>query len=1061
MAEEQNGVNMSGPVAWMAQNPVAANLLLLIVVLAGLGALQTMDKEVFPTFPSETFTVTVPYPGSSPEEVERGIILRVEEAIRDIVGIKEIRSEARESVGIVTVQMEPGVDLSRAVNLAKVRVDGIVSFPADAEKPIVEEIETSSRAIRVSLFGDIEKRKLKELSEQIREEILALGNISEISLLGEQDYEISIELSDEKLRRYNLSFDDVVRAIQTRSQDLPGGQMRTDGGAITLRSTAQAYVGKEFEQLTLISRPDGTRIRVGDVATVRDGFEEQPVLSLINGAPALTFNIERVGDQNVLEITSLIRDYVEKKQAELPEGVNITSWSDSSRILRGRIDLMLRNAAQGGILVVIALALFLDLSLAFWVVLGLPFAVLGCLATLEIFSLPVSINLLSVFGFILVLGLLVDDAIVTAESAYARLERDGDGLRSVVGGVQRVTTATVFGALTTCVAFGPSLFLTEGFARILSQLGWVVIFCVLFSLIETKLVLPAHLRHIKVPKPGDKLNLARRTQQRISNALVTFARGPYRRALNIAVSNRYTTVAVFLAGLIVCFALIPSGMLRVVFFPNVPSDSLNITLDMPQGTPWQVTHEYAERIAAAAEVMNERFREADGQDRDVIKTLQVLSESDTQAQVQVELIVSEERDITSVQLGQWLREALGPLNGARSFRIDAAAGPGGVPIDIQLRGRDLTQLRQAAAELKLQLAQIDGVRDIRDTFNAGGRELNISVTPEGEALGLTGGELARQVRQAFFGAEVQRVQRGRDEVRVYVRLPAEERSRLESLHSLWISLPDGNRAPFSVVGRAREQTGLSVINRIDLSRVVNVQADINKSLTSSSAVMAVVEERMLPEILSRHPLVRYAVSGEVEEQRDTSQGLAIGAVLVLVMIYAALAIPLKSYIEPLLIMAVIPFGITGAFLGHLILGMDISILSAIGIIGLIGVVVNDSLVMVDFINHYIEEGHPWREAVLEAGPSRFRAVLLTSLTTFIGLLPIQLETSIQAQFVKPMATSVAFGIFFSTAVTLFLVPTLYYVAQDIRRVLFPGHALRHASDKPENVVPDETLPADA
>lgn len=1045
MTDGDYGVSMRGPVAWMAKNPVAANLLLLIVVLAGLFAIRTLDKEVFPSFPSETFTVTVPYPGSSPEEVERGIILRIEEAIRDIVGIKEIRSEARESVGIVTVTMEPGADLTRAVNLAKVRVDGIIAFPADAEKPIVEAVEDATRAIRVSLFGDIEPRKLKELSEQIREEILGLGNISEIELFGEQNYEISIELSDEKLRRYGLSFDDVVSAIQIRSRDLPGGQLRTDSGAISLRSTSQAYRGRDFASLTLISRPDGTRIRVGDIATVRDGFEEQPVLSLINGKPALTFRIDRVGDQNVLEITALVREYVEEKQQLLPEGVNITYWNDGSRLLKGRIDLMLRNAVQGGILVVIALALFLDFALAFWVVVGLPFAVLGCLATIEVLGLPVSINLLSVFGFILVLGLLVDDAIVTAESAYARLERDRDGVRSVIGGVQRVTTATVFGALTTAVAFGPSLFLTEGFARILSQLGYVVILCVLFSLIETKLVLPAHLRHIHVYREGDKVGWARGLQQRFARGLLRIAQGPYRRALAIAVHYRYTTVAVFVAGLIVCLTLIPSGVLRVVFFPNVPSDSLDITLDMPQGTPWRLTHDYARRIQEAAEAMNERFREQDEQGRDAIQTIQVLSETDTNARIQIELLVSEERDIDSVELAQWLREELGPLRGVRSFRISAAAGPGGSPIDVQLQGRDLEQLRQAAAELKLGLAKIEGVQDIRDSFNAGGRELDISVTPEGEALGLTDVELARQVRQAFFGAEVQRVQRGRDEVRVYVRLPAEERTRLESLHSLWITLPDGRRTPFSVVGRAREQTGLSVINRIDLSRVVDVRADVNKSVTSSSAVMEVVEERMLPDILARHPRVRYAVAGEVEEQRDTSQGLLIGGALVLVLIYAALAIPLKSYLEPLLIMAVIPFGVTGALLGHLILGMDVSILSAIGIIGLIGVVVNDSLVMVDFINHYIEEGHEWKDAVLEAGPSRFRAVLLTSLTTFIGLLPIQLETSIQAQFVKPMATSVAFGIFFSTAVTLFLVPTLYYVSQDFRRVFFPSQKLRSAS----------------
>lgn len=1023
----------SGAVAWMARNPVAANLLLIVVLLAGLLALQTIDKEVFPSFPSETFTVTVPYPGSSPEEVERGIVLRVEEAVRDIVGIKEIRSEAREGVGVVTVIMKPGSDLTRATNLAKVRVDGIAAFPADAERPIVEAGETRSRAIRVSLYGEVDRRRLKELGEQVREELLALGSLSEVELLGDQDYEISIELSAEALRRYGLTVDTVVNAIRSRSQDLPGGLLRAEGGSITLRSVTQAYSGSDFRELVLITRADGTRIRVGDIATVRDDFAEQPVLSAVDGRPALTFTIDRVGQQNVLQITEDVQNYVERKRGELPPGVQISAWEDNSRILRGRIDLMVRNALQGGLLVVLALALFLDLALAFWVVVGLPFAILGCLATIAALDLPVSINLLSVFGFILVLGLLVDDAIVTAESAYAYLERERDGVNSVIRGVRRVTTATVFGALTTALAFGPSLFLTEGFARVLSQLAWVVILCVVFSLIETKLVLPAHLRHIKVPQPGEPLGPVRRFQQRVAEGMRRFARGPYRRALELAVHYRYTTLALFLGGLIICLSLVPAGLLRVVFFPSVPSDFINITLAMPQGTPWQTTHDYAHRIEAAAQAMNERFKAQDAAGRDVIRTLKVLSDTDTSARIQVELLVSEERDIPSGVLGQWLRDALGPLEGVRSLQVSAAAGPGGLPIDIQLRGRDLEQLRLAAGELKLQLARIDGVRDIRDTFNAGGRELVIRATAEGEALGLGDVDLARQVRQAFFGAEVQRVQRGRDEVRVYVRLPADARTRLETLESLWINLPDGRRVPFPVVGTVHEQTGLSIINRIDFSRVVNVQADIDKLRTSSSEVTALVEGTMLPQILARYPSVRYTVGGEVEEERDTSRGLLLSSLLVLSLIYAALAIPLRSYVQPLLIMAVIPFGITGAFLGHLLLGMDVSVLSAIGIIGLIGVVVNDSLVLVDFINHYMEEGHDWKEAVLEAGPSRFRAVLLTSLTTFIGLLPIQLETSIQAQFVKPMATSVAFGILFSTFVTLFLVPTLFYIGKDVQQ----------------------------
>lgn len=1039
-----------GPVAWMAHNPVAANLLLIIVVIAGLFAIEELDKEIFPSFPTETFTVTVPYPGSSPEEVERGIVLRIEEAVRDIVGIKEIRSEAREGVGVVTVQMVAGSDMARAVNLAKVRIDGIASFPADAEEPIVEEIEFATRAIRVSLFGNIEARKLKELTERVREEILALGGISELSVTGEQDYQISIELSDEQLRAYGLTFDDVVTAIRNGSRDLPGGVMRTDSGAITLRSISQAYKGRDFAQLTLISRNDGTQIRLGDIAEVRDGFAEQPVLSLVNGQPALTLDIERVGDQDVLKITEKVRDYVALKQEELPDGVGIEAWSDASVVLKSRIDLMLRNAAQGGLLVIIALALFLDLSLAFWVVLGIPFAVFGCLATLQILSIPVSINLLSVFGFILVLGLLVDDAIVTAESAYALLEQERKGLQSIIGGVQRVSTATIFGALTTVVAFGPSLFVNEGFARVLTHLGPVVMLCVIFSLIETKLILPAHLAHVRPPDPDAiaRGNRVKRIQHAFASGLQAFARGPYQRALAWAVHYRYTTLAVFVSGLIICLALIPAGILRVVFFPSIPSDAIRVSVEMPQGTPWQKTHDYARRIQAAAEAMNERHRQQDPQGRDATLTMLLTSESDTSASLQLELLKSEDREISSDVLGQWLRDALGPLHGVRSFRVDSSAGPGGTPIDIQLKGRDLEELRRASSELKLELAKIDGTRDIRDSFNSGGRELDIKVTPEGEALGLGDVTLAIQVRQAFFGAEVQRVQRGRDEVRVYVRLPEQERTRLDALQELWINLPDGRRVPFPVVGTATEQTGLSVIQRVDLSRVVDVQADVNKGITSSSEVIALVERSVLPDILARHPTVRYDVAGEVEEQRDTSRGLLYGMIIVLILIYAALAIPLKSYLEPLLIMSVIPFGITGAFLGHLILGMDVSVLSAVGIIGLIGVVVNDSLVLVDHINHYVDEGRDWQTAVLEAGPSRFRAILLTSLTTFLGLLPIQLETSLQAQFVKPMATSVAFGIFFSTAVTLFLVPTLYYISQDMRRVFAPGRVRNRARGLP-------------
>ncbi len=1027
--------NEGGPIGWMASNPIAANLLLLIVLIAGVIAIGGIRKEVFPSFPTDTFTVTVPYPGSSAVEVEQGIVLKVEEELRSIVGIKEIRSVAMEGVAVITVEMEVGSDITKALNQAKVRVDSIRGFPLDAEEPVVEEVISRGFAMRVSLYGELGENGLKQLADQVREEILELDGISEIRMLGDRNYELSIEISSENLQRYDISFDQVVNAVRSRSRDLPGGTVRTTDGAIRLRSVSQAYSGEDFSSLILLTKDDGTRIRLGDVAQVVDGFVDQPVLSTLNGRRAVTMIVDRVGNQDVLKMTNQLREYIVEKQAGLADGVHIVGWIDESNILRGRVNLLLRNAAQGAILVVIALALFLDLTLALWVIVGVPFAVMGTLATIYFLGLPISINVLSVFAFILVLGILVDDGIVTAESAYTRLEKEQQGVASVVRGVRRVAMATIFGALTTIIAFTPTLLLTEGFARVMGQIGAVVILCIFFSLIETKLILPAHLRHIRI---GQKATSGWRkpvdaVQGYCSTGLKNFASGPYKRLLSLSLKHRYTTLSIFVGLLIVCLALVPSGIVRFVFFPNVPSDQIIVNLEMPQGTPWQKTHDYARRIEKAAQAMNERYLASLDTEIDVVRHLMVVSESDTSARVDIDLVPSEERTISSVVLAQWFREELGILEGVRVLNIDAVAGPAGANLEVQLQGKDLEILRLAANELKQAMAGIAGVQDISDSFNGGGRELDIRVSPEGEVLGLGNVELARQVRQAFFGAEIQRVQRGRHEVRVYVRLPAAERARVDSLQSLWIVLPDGRKMPFSVVGEARELTGLSVINRIDRQRVVIVRADVNKLQVEPGEVTRLLQKEVLPQLLKKYPGIDYHLGGEAEDEASTSSSLGYGLVMVLLMIFGALAIPLKSYVEPMLIMSVIPFGIIGAILGHLLLGNDLSILSVIGIIGLVGVVVNDSLVMVDFINHYIDEGHDWRSAVMEAGPMRFRAVILTSLTTFLGLLPIQLETSIQSQFVKPMAISVAFGVLFATFVTLILVPVLYFIAKDLEK----------------------------
>ncbi|MEM9254758.1 MAG: efflux RND transporter permease subunit [Pseudomonadota bacterium] len=1028
-----------GVIAWMANNPVAANLLMITIMIGGLAAISGITKEVFPTFPSEQILVTVPYPGSSPEEVEAGIIRTLEEELLNVVDVDEISSVAREGMGEVTVQMLPGTPMSRALVQIKTRVDGISTFPGDAEEPNVEEQLFRTRAMNITIYGDLSESQLKEIADELRDEVLAIPGISQVSIDGVRDYEIAIEVSDNDLQRYGLTFDDVVQAIQLRSRDLPGGKIRTGNGSVTIRSVGQAYTAEDFELLNLITRSDGTVLRLNDVATVRDGFVDQPTLSRHNGRRSVTLVIDRVGNEDVLAMTDNVRKFVEAKRDAMPPGVALSAWADRSVILKGRINLMLKSAVQGAVLVMITLALFLNTSLAFWVILGVPFSFLGALLVMNLPFVGMSINIFSVFGFILVLGMLVDDGIVTAESAFAQLEDERDGVDSIVRGVKRVAVATVFGALTTMVAFSPAGILTEGVGRLISVIVPVVILSLMFSLLETKLILPAHLRHLKIGQAQPPKNpIARRfaaVQSACSNGMRNFSERSYRPLLLAAIEYRYICLALFIGVWLICVSLVPGGIVRFVFFPNVPSDNIAVNLRMPNGTPWQKTHDYAIEIESAAYSLNERYRQETGVDRDVVQELLTVSNEDTRARINVDLIDSTQRDITSVQLAGWMREALGELPGVQSLDFDANAGPSGSPIDVELGGDNLDDLRAAANELKLALLDFAGVSDVRDTFNGGGPELDIQIRPEGEALGLGQVELARQVRQAFFGAEVQRLQRGRHEVRVYVRLPEHQRDSLEALRSLWINIPEQGRVPFDVVGSAVERIGVSEINRFNRQRVVNVLADVDKSVVEPDQVNRVIVDELLPDILAAYPGVTHRLAGEAEAQAESTRSLELGFITILLVIYAALAVPLRSYAQPLIIMAVIPFGLIGAVLGHLILGNDISMLSMIGMIGLTGIVVNDSLVLVDHVNQRMKQAaESFQEAVVNGAVRRFRPVVLTSITTFVGLAPIQLETAIQAQFVKPMAISVAFGVLFATVVTLVLVPTLYFIGRDIGRL---------------------------
>lgn len=1021
----------TGIIAWMARNPVAANLLMLVVFAAGAHGLFNVTKEVWPTYVPHTLSINVPYPGSSPEEAEEGIIIKIEEAVQDIVGIKEIRSLAREGSGEVSLEFESNIDITDVLNEVKVRVDGITSFPGEAEPPIIKEDIISTRVVNLTLFGDVGELQLKQLGDQVRDDLLALPGITQVSSHGTRDYEIAIEVSNTALRQYGLQFDDVVSAIRSQSRDLPGGKLRTDNGVISLRSMGQAETADEFSALTLLTRRDGTQVTVGDVATVVDGFKDQPILNRLNGRSGVTLEVSRVGKQSALEISDRVREYAEAKRDSLPQGLQMTVWADRTTTLKSRVNLLLRSALQGVVLVMLALALFLKTSLAFWVVMGLPFCFLGALAVMNLPGVDMSINVISLFGFILVLGILVDDAIVTSESAYSYLEREQNGVESIIRGVKRVAVPTVFGILTTVLAFMPVIFVEEGIGHIFGFAAPVIIICLVFSLIETKLILPAHLRHMHIDhskQPPRRWSWGM-VQKKFGDGMKHFAHYRYQPFLQKVVQHRYISLAVFIAIFIVSIALVTSGILRTVFFPSVPTDRINVSLVMPQNSSYQKTHETALRIEQAALRMNERYRQQEG--RAVINELRVASTSDFDATISAHLLPSTERQITSVELARWWREEIGELSGVKSMSLDASAGFSGLPVSIELHGSDLQQLRAAADDVKRQLHDYDGVFDITDTFESGGAEVDIRITEEGRALGLGQAELARQVRQAFFGAEVQRLQRGRHEVRVYVRFPADQRQSLETLRSMWIQLPDGNKVPFEVVGEIVEGTGINYIRRLNRNRVVIVSADVDKNKISSEEITQMIDEEVMPGVLSRYPTVGYRFTGEAEEREENINSLMAGSAVMLILIFAALAIPLKSYGQPLIIMAMIPFGIVGAIWGHLLLGKPLSVISFVGIIALCGVVVNDSLVLVDYINHRVAEGVERGKAILEAGVQRFRAVVLTSVTTFVGLLPIQLETSIQAQFLKPMAISISFGVMFASAITLLLVPVLCFIVDDV------------------------------
>ena len=1038
-------------IAWFVNNPVAANLLMMILVAGGLLALPLIHQEEFPTLDVDAVQIRVPYLGAAPEEVESAVCVRVEEAIEGTEGIDKVTSQSSEGMCFVNVELVAGVDRTKAANDIKSKVDAIDAFPVETEQPITAEVSIIATVFEIAISGPADERTLKLIGQKIRDDLAALPGVSKVELQFARPYEISIEVSEHTLRRHGLTLAAIAQAIQRSSLDIPGGSIKTEGGEILVRTKGQAYRGKEFEDIVVLTRPDGTNLTLREIATVVDGFEESDLQARFDGHRAVSLKVSRVGEEDIVQIAERVKAYLEQARAEVPEGIAITIWQDESQDLVDRLDALSSNASSGLLLVLVVLTLFLRFRLALWVAAGVPVALLGTVAIFPLVGL--SISTVSVMGFILVLGILVDDAIVVAERVYA-LEQGGEAPReAAILGTQDVSLPVVFGVLTTVATFIPILTIPGPMGGFYKPLAYTVIAALLFSLVESQFVLPSHLAHRSVKRSSGNNWLARRwlpLQERISGSLDTFATRYYQPLVNRALEWRYLTLAGGVVVLALTLSLFASGRMEFQFFPPVEGTHLYATLTMPEGTPIEQTASAVQHIEAAGEQLRLEL-DKDLQEGESSKIAHVISSigsfipkgsigtsdaASNLAEIGIELNLPRNYSgiSTSTYANRW-RELTGGIPDAIELGFTSESFGFGKAVSLELYGKDFEELRTAAAELRVALQGYNGVMDVSDSFRGGKQEVQLALLPAARNLGLTLNDLGQQVRQAFYGYEAQRIQRGKDDIRVMVRYPEDERRSLGDLEDMRIRTPDGIEVPFSSVASATLARGYTTIRRVDGQRVVTVTADVNRAITAPETIIDALQNDVLPDILSRHPGVGYGLSGEAEQRNESMGALLSSALLALLVIYALLAIPLQSYLQPLIIMSVIPFGIVGAIMGHYLLGMDLVFFSLLGIVALSGVVVNSSLVMVDYMNKQLPLGDSLAWVVSHAGAVRFRPIVLTSVTTFVGLAPMMVDTTISTSLFKPMAVSLGFGVLFGTVITLFIVPCLLLALDDFARLI--------------------------
>ena len=1027
-----------GPLAWMAGNSVAANLIMLFFLVGGLYWGAKIKQEVFPAFELDYIRVNVSYPGASPEEVEQGIILAIEEALSDLDDIKEVTAVAEEGNGEVTVEAVEGADIERLAQDVKSNVDRISSFPEDAEEPSVNIATRRREVLSLVLYGRQKERILREFAEQIRDQLLSDPGITQVDLSGVRPFEIGIEIPQANLRAYNLTLEDVVRRIREAAVELPGGGIKTTAGEILLRVDERRDYGREFARLPIITTQDGSNVLLEDIAHIKDDFKEVDRYATYDNQPAMMIDVYRIGNQTPITVAEATQKVVNEIRPNLPKGIAIATLNDRSEIYRQRLHLLLKNAYLGLGLVLVLLGLFLDRRLAFWVSMGIPISFLGALLFMPHFN--ASINMITLFAFIIALGIVVDDAIVVGENIYRYQQQGYPRMKAAVLGVREMAMPVTFAVLTNIITFLPLLFVPGIMGKIFYSIPIVVIAIFSISLIESLLVLPAHLAHLSRKNSKGLLGWVEKRQKAFSDWFQKTVATVYGPILRHILSYRYITLASGIFVLILSIGYVKSGRIGMTMFPREESDYAVATAELPYGSSVAKTKAVEAKLISAAQKVARKnggrklvqgiFAEIGAPTRNSNITGGHISE------IRVFLTSPEKRPISTGAFIQKWRDAAGRLPGLESliFQSDRGGPGSGANLTVELSHRDLGILKQASSDLSQALTFYPNVKDIDDGYSLGKQQINFKILPKGQALGLTARGVARQIRNSFYGIEVIRQQRGRNEVTVSVRLPENERDSEYNIEEFLLKSLDGTEVPLRDVVKMVKGRAYTQIDRRAGRRVITISADVEPPRDTDKIVKALKAE-ILPQLKDRYPGLNYGFEGHQADRAESMRSLLNGLLIALLAIYALLAIPFRSYIQPLIIMVGIPFGIVGAIIGHMIMGYNLSIVSMFGIVALSGVVINDALVFINTANvKRREEGLSAKAALIESGIQRFRPILLTTLTTFGGLTPMIFETSLQARMMIPMAISLGYGILFATLITLILIPSLYLIIEDLKNL---------------------------